>query len=351
MGVSAVSAESTSVRPIISADSHVIEPLDVWDGLIPREWWGNLQKSFGERPGGFDPKARTDEMDVDAVSAEVLYPSLALKLFAEEDAAHQAACLRRYNEWLIDYCSVAPDRLAGIGQVATYDMDVAVAEAQWCHDHGLCGVEVWMSPPPHLPFNGRHYEPFWEVCSALGLPVSLHIHSGFDYSKEMLEHPDPVSTRGPDLEVEHQSEAARRDRCPRRARSALECRTGTGGCGSSWSRTRSVGSRSSSISSTTTTAGQRHGSPVQLDRLPSEIFTDQVAATFFRDPDAAYVATRFGGSSIMWSSDYPHGNSTWPNSQEVVAEHLGRLPDDVVRRVVWDNVKELYGLTLALTNP
>ncbi len=351
MGVSAVSAESTSVRPIISADSHVIEPLDVWDGLIPREWWGNLQKSFGERPGGFDPKARTDEMDVDAVSAEVLYPSLALKLFAEEDAAHQAACLRRYNEWLIDYCSVAPDRLAGIGQVATYDMDVAVAEAQWCHDHGLCGVEVWMSPPPHLPFNGRHYEPFWEVCSALGLPVSLHIHSGFDYSKEMLEHPDPVSTGDQILKWNiNQKLLAVTD-----ALVELIC---------SGVPDRHRGLRFVLVENEVGwlpffidqldyyyQRGQRHGSPVQLDRLPSEIFTDQVAATFFRDPDAAYVATRFGGSSIMWSSDYPHGNSTWPNSQEVVAEHLGRLPDDVVRRVVWDNVKELYGLTLALTNP
>lgn len=339
---------SPHVRPIISADSHVIEPVAIWEGLVPMAWWGDLPRSFGERPGGFDPKARTDEMDVDGVAAEVLYPSLALKLFADEDTEHQTACLRRYNQWLIDYCAVAPDRLAGIGQIATYDIDSAIADAQWCRTNGLRGVEVWMSPPAHLPFNGNHYEAFWEACGELSLPVSLHIHSGFDYSKEMLDHPDPVSTGDQIFKwnVNQKLLAVMNalvelvlsgvlDRHRDLRLVLVENEVG-------WLPffidqldyyyRRSKG----------------HGGPVQLERLPSEIFREQVSATFFRDPDAAYVARRFG-ESIMWSSDYPHGNSTWPKSQEVVTDRLGELPDELVRRLVWDNVIMLYGLEVPMT--
>ena len=82
--------------------------------------------------------------------------------------------------------------------------------------------------------------------------------------------------------------------------------------------------------------------PIALSRLPSQCFADQVHATFFRDPNVAIVVDRFGAGNVLWSSDYPHGNSTWPDSQKVVAEKLGRLEPSLLEQVTSTNCKSLY---------
>ena len=336
-------------RPLISADSHVIEPLDVWEGLIPPADWGDAAATFSQRPGGFDPKARVDEMEVDGVSAEVLYPSLAMKLFTMQDAARQQACFRRYNEWLVDYCLVAPDRLVGIGLMPAWEIDVAVAEAEWCQANGLRGVQIWQTPPADRPFNGRHHEPLWAACNDLRLSVSLHILTGFDYSTTIYEHGSGLVAEGElmfKLSINEKVLAAMNSLLELILSGVLD-------------RHRAlrliiveneVGWLPFFIDQLDYYYQRYEGrNPVRLDRLPSEVFADQIAATFFRDPNAAAVATRFGGRNIMWSSDYPHGNSTWPNSQDVVADRLRSLSEDVVHRLVWGNVSDLFGIELEPT--
>src|SRR5205814_2115726 len=107
---------------IISADSHVMEPVDLWKKGVPEKYREaaplypphKLGEGFQQREGGWDPNARITEMEVDGLSAEVLYPTLLLKLFALDDAGLQEACFRAYNDWLIEYCSVDRDRLIGV---------------------------------------------------------------------------------------------------------------------------------------------------------------------------------------------------------------------------------------------
>src|SRR5207344_3644192 len=89
---------------IVSADSHIMEPVDLWKkNLTPglREKFPKFPKrnSPGEKAGGWDPKARLGEMEIDGVSAEVLYPTLGLRLFALEDAVLQEACFQIANDW------------------------------------------------------------------------------------------------------------------------------------------------------------------------------------------------------------------------------------------------------------
>ena len=206
-------ATTTESGLLVSADSHVIEPTSIWDGLLPRSFWGDIAAGFSDRPGGSDPNARLDEMAVDGVSAEVLYPSLALRLFSLEPPALQAECLQTYNDWLADYVSVSPQRLVGIGQVCTYDIDLAVKEVERCRGRGFGGIQIWQSPHPRLPFSGDHYEPLWEACAALSLPVSLHILTGYDASQEMFRQSidvrdmqvprDPQDVRQPEAVVGH----------------------------------------------------------------------------------------------------------------------------------------------------
>src|ERR671911_3083201 len=116
---------------IVSADSHIMEPVDLWEKNLTPSLKDKYPKypqrnSPGEKPGGWDPKARLGEMEVDGVSAEVLYPTLGLRLFALEDAELQEACFRIANDWLIDYCAAAPGRLVGTPQISIYNISNAI---------------------------------------------------------------------------------------------------------------------------------------------------------------------------------------------------------------------------------
>src|SRR5712691_9714784 len=171
---------------LISADSHVVEDPHFWEQRLPasckdqapvfpdREVGGPFQA----HPGGWDPNERVKEMAVDGVSGEVLYPSFALDLFGLQDAALQEACFRVYNDWIIEYCAVAPDRLFGIGMISTYDVDHAVAELKRCKRSGLRGAMIWQAPPDELAFHTDHYERFWAAAQDLEMPVNLHILTG-----------------------------------------------------------------------------------------------------------------------------------------------------------------------------
>ena len=103
---------------IISADSHVVELLDMWERALPQRFldidvnWFPVQMGQGDytRSGGWDPTQRLKDMAMDGVSAEVIYPTQGLKLFGLEDGEIQEAYFRVYNDWLIEYCQSAPER-------------------------------------------------------------------------------------------------------------------------------------------------------------------------------------------------------------------------------------------------
>ncbi len=116
---------------------------------------------------------------MDGVKAELLYPSLGGRLFHIEDAALQEACVQVYNDWLIEYCKTAPDRLLGIAMISAYDADRAAKELERCKKEGLCGASIWQLPPPELPFTSSHYESFWAAAQDLAMPISLHINTGY----------------------------------------------------------------------------------------------------------------------------------------------------------------------------
>jgi predicted TIM-barrel fold metal-dependent hydrolase len=333
-------------RPLISADSHVIEPIDVWDGLLPDGYWGGEPATFSQRPGGFDPKARTDEMATDGVSAEVLYPSLAMKLFALEDPALQRSCFRRYNAWLAEYCTVSPQRLLGIGLIPAYDMDAAVEEVAWCKRNGLRGVQVWQIPPPNLPFNGLHYEPLWEACADSGLSVSLHILTGFGYALDIFKYGGDLVTMGEfmfRLSIIEKLRAVQDALLQLVLSGALDRHRGL--------RLVLVENECAWLPFFVDQLDYYYHryegkSPVALERPPSQTFADQVYTTFFRDPNAELVVRQLGAGNLMWSSDYPHGNSTWPESRRVVQERLGALPEDTVHQLVWGNACRLFDIDL-----
>ena len=120
-----------------------------------------------------------------------LYPTLAMNRFGLKDAAHPEACFRVYNDWILEYCSVAPDRLYGVSCIPTYDIDHGVAELQRCRKAGLPGAMVRQAPPSELSFATDHYERLWAAAQDLEVPIGLHILTG-----QPFPWPPPIDRGG-----------------------------------------------------------------------------------------------------------------------------------------------------------
>ena len=179
-------------QAIISADSHVIEVPDLWEKGLPsslrdrapkayfdegRDAWmfgsadvvpqavgglfmaGQRPEQVEEfrragfsvaRPGGWDPVERIKDMAQDGVSGEVLYPSLGLGFFCVEDPVFQESLFRTYNDWLIQYCKGAPDRLFGVALISAFDVDHAIAEMETLQE-GRDGRDPDLAGAPQGP--------------------------------------------------------------------------------------------------------------------------------------------------------------------------------------------------------
>src|SRR5499427_1295258 len=217
-------------KPIISADSHITEPprtyldridrsfrdraphvvrdakrgdLFVIDGLdkpIPMGLVAGAGKAaadlkmFGAKledmhPGGFDPRPRLAEQDVDGVSAEVLYPTVGMMLCNHPDFDYKKACFDAYNLWIAEYCAASPDRLIGIGQTAMRSVEDGIRDLRKIRELGLRGVML-PGNPAVADYHDPIYAPFYEAAIDLKLPLSFHI---------LTSQSDTFKVRGPKL--------------------------------------------------------------------------------------------------------------------------------------------------------
>jgi predicted TIM-barrel fold metal-dependent hydrolase len=335
---------------LISSDSHVIEPEGLWTKRLPKAFqerapgFGGRRK--GDHPGAMEGTNRVNEMAADGVSAEVLYPTHGLKALSLDDPELEEACARVYNDWLIEYCQAAPDRLIGLAMLSMYNVEGAVKEMERCRKAGLPGSVIWQVPPPELPFTSDHYDPFWAAAQELQMPVSLHILSGHGYSKSRA-FGQSAGARGINQERNSVNQKLFQaidalydfifsgvlERFPRLKLVLVENEIG-------WIPF---------ILEQWDYYFKRHGvgrAGLTLKRLPSEYFHEQVYATFFNDAVGGHTLSWWGVDNCMWSNDYPHGNSTWPRSREVVARDMGNLPTEARAKLLRENVARLYHINV-----
>lgn len=336
----------SSPQLTVSADSHVIEDPHLWETRLPPKYRGaapvfpdrEVGGQFQAHEGGWDPHARVQEMAVDGVSQEVLYPSLAMNLFGLKDPALQEACFAVYNDWLVEYCAVHPERLFGIGAVCTFDIANAVKELRRCRDAGLVGAMVWEVPPEDLAFSTNHYDELWAAAEELGMPISLHILTGEPYVWPKPRAPRRVLA----------NTARHANTLVYEGSNAVSDLITTGVLerfpGLQFVLVESEASWLPFILSSWDKYASRPNSDSPLTMSPSEYFRRNFHATFFNDPTLGYLLDRWGADSFMWSNDYPHPNSTWPNSQKIIERDLGHLSEDMRQALVSGNVTELYHL-------
>ncbi len=334
---------------LFSSDSHVIEPQEAVQSRVAKAFQDRAPRfpelktgeGFQTHPGGSDPRLRIKEMATDGVSAEVLYPTHALSIFAMDDAPLQEECCRAYNDWLIEYCQVDTSRLVGIPMISTYNMDNAVKELERCAKTGLRGALVWQVPPKEIAFTTEHYERFWAAAQELQMPVNLHILSGFGYARNREGREKGVERyrASVNLKLAEATNALMDvifsgvlERYPRLKVVLVE---------------NEIGWLPYVLEQWDYYFGRHSPSaPLTIDKRPSEYFNRQVFATFFNDSVGAHLFSWWGVDNCMWSNDYPHANSTWPHSREVIARDLGHLPPEARAKLVRENVARLYNMSI-----
>ena len=282
------------------------------------------------------PALRAKDMDRDGVQAEVIYGILGAATRLND---HEAATemFHIYNDWLVEFCRHDPDRFIGLACLPYGDIEAAVQEVYRVAKLGLRGMELscsWDMEPMWHPT----WEPLWKAVNDVNLP--LHFHTFPALPPSVLEKQTGLTRRAAFFTVVSAFQmnlvnilaaiigAAVLERYP-------NVRIAFGESGIGWV-------------------------PYALDRMdfewedrftdlglkmkPSDYWRRQCKATFQFDRIGTKLIDDMGVETLMWGSDYPHGDGVWPDSSKYIAEQFGHLPADVMHKMTCENAGRFYGL-------
>ena len=301
-----------------------------------------------------DPDLRIKDQDRDGVQAEVLYGVLgATGRLNDPEAAVEV--MRIYNEWLADFCSVHPERFAGLASIPNNPIDAAIAEVKRVAKRGgLRGLDIANSTDLK-PLWDPYWNPLWEVINECGLPLHFHTVGGYvpDHIKKIqMIGSDPTRAQLPgmpevDLPVARAAFASHITQFQVNMANVLtsiiyagvlekypKIRLVLGESGIGWIPYvlwRMDGEWEDQFKDLT------------LKMPPSDYWKRQCWATYQTDPIGVKLIDELGAEKIMWGSDFPHPDGVWPDSQEYIERELGQLPADIRRKVVCENAARLYG--------
>lgn len=303
----------------------------------------------GGMDGAWDSKRRLAELDQDGVVAEVIFPGGSMQTVSPFGAGlmtyqyEQPADLwwegcRSYNRWLADFCRETPGRRAGVGLITVDDVAQAVAEVEWLrHNDVFGGIVLPVDTNGHPYYNHPRYEPLWSACEELAMPV--HTHSGWTPNYGNL----PGSLGIFLYEIgwhahrpfHHLIWSGAFERHPKLKFVMTEQ-------GATW-----VVPALQQLDSQYELPMFRHMRR-ELPRKPSEYFATNgyIGAAFLSD-DAASARYDIGVDKLMWGSDYPHMEGTWPHTAEKLETALGSVPRQEVAQILGTTAASVYGFDVA----
>jgi len=372
---------------VADSDMHIMEPADLWQRYMDPEWrhvapiglsemvrdmrvrvknhtmlrmgraranaggataWSPQQDNVYAKAEarGWDAVSQLEAMDDEGLDIAVLFPSRGLFVLGLDtvrqmgqdglEGDYAAAIARAYNNWLADFCAEDPSRLLGAGLLAPHDVDLAVVEARRCVEElGFKTVFLHPGCVDRRPWHDAHYDPLWRECERLGVPISFHgggqTYLRPDYALEVFDKlmmwhvfnqplgimavlvsltSGGVLQRFPDLKV-----------------ALLE-----GNCGwAPWLLQR--------LDEHWEWVGAMDAP--DLEKAPSEFFRTNCYVSVEADEDTVkYYVDWFGDDNIVFSTDYPHGDSKYPDS--VKAFMKLPLSDESKQKILWDNWARLY---------
>ena len=291
----------------------------------------------GLRPALIDPVERMKTMNADGVWGEVIYPSVFMHLFQSQDTEVLAASFRNYNDWLWNFCSAGPERLLGLALLVMQDPVAAHQELERAIATGYKGVCIPCAAPDGTRYSDAIYDPVWATAEEAGIPIGLHIFTEAHGAVTGLEQANPVAAYASastliQLTLSDLISGGVAHRYPGLKFVAAEFNTGWV---ANWlERLDHAVYRS------------RRSVPEYLDLKPSEYWLRQFYATFEDDRPGILTRDSIGVETLMWGCDFPHHDSVWPHSQEVLDVVFEGIPDQVRQTTNVDNVCKLYGFSV-----
>jgi predicted TIM-barrel fold metal-dependent hydrolase len=297
------------------------------------------------RPGCYEPKARVDDMELNWVEASLCFPTFPRfcgQTFLEANDKEVAlACVYAYNDWMVEeWCGDSGGRLVPLCIIPLWDVELAAAEVRRNAGRGVravCFSEI--APNLGLPsIHSGYWDPFFAACEQTETVVCMHIGSSskmpatspdappavqatlsfgnamssltdFLFSGVLVRHPGLrlaysegqigwipyILERADDVWIEHRA----------------------------WGGVREI-----------------------VPEPPSTYYYRQVYGCFFRDRHGIDSLDKVGVDNTTFETDYPHTDSTWPNTKQVAIELMGHLPEDVIYKLTRGNAIRMLGLDL-----
>ena len=377
-------AEVASIDyPILDSDAHVNEPPDTWQARVPTklrdrapkvvsgadgDQWsfddGKVMRPVGltatagrsypqfapsgityesMRPGSYESKARLADLDADGIWLQVLYPSVTLggaKVYGS-DRELQLACVQAYNDWIVEFCEAGQGRLIAQAVLPTTGIDDAIAEAERALGLGHRGVIISAFPNGSLdatPDDDR----FWAFAQEADIPVAVHIGS---FIKGPGAKPPPLDSLA-FMGVAGSSKAGAHtipvvcdlifsgifERFTALKLLLVEANIG-------WIPTLLEQVDDMYLRYRWFTNGVE-----QMPTMPSRTFHRNFWATFMVDTVGIELRHRMNTDHLMWSTDYPHTGTDWPNNRVSIERNFRGVERSTVKKMLHDNCRALYKL-------
>ena len=381
---------------IVDADCHILEPPDIWKNHLGSKWQEKAPKLVKDSEGGdawltavggdpdpiglvstpgmpydqfrwlgvtyeearagcYNGAARLEDMEIDGVWAEILFPPQRTMshFLGDDDDDFVVAGVEAYNNFLFEeFCAPDPNRLVGLVQVPSLGIDVSIDFVHKAKARGARGVLIsnWPSGNEQL---SRDDDPFWAAAVDEGLPVSIHINI---ISRRQRSRARQAAAKAGNALYDMSSEATRAkaiggmshvfsmasgnitsmlftgvfDRFPELQVAWIE--TGVGWLphfieclDDRYWRNRSWGD-------------------LPIKHAPSYYWYRNNAASFIVDRTGIALRHQAGIDNIMWSSDYPHHGNDWPYSRKVIEETMNGIPEAEKAKIVGGNAARIWGL-------
>ena len=291
----------------------------------------------GMRRGLVDGAWRREDQDVDGLEAEFVYPGF-FPMFSLPDTALVVALQKNYNDWLHDYASASRGRVHGLAAIPVQDPEAAARELDRVLAMGFKGGCIPCTSPPERPYSDAAYEPIWARAEEAAFPLSLHVGTN------AYVPPEYRSRARPDAIADYAAaqggvqrtivEFMCRGVCERHPRLPIVVAEFNAGWIAHWLDRVHQGQQRE----------WRGLSDPPSGPPPHEIWRRQFHATIEDDRPALATRDFIGADRLMWGSDYPHTDSTWPHSQAVLDELFEDIPPGDRARITRDNVKALYAV-------
>jgi predicted TIM-barrel fold metal-dependent hydrolase len=392
----------TDIPWIVSLDDHVVEPPDVWTKRLPAKyrdvgphvvmapagtpildgggyreapgtdgpdvaWWFYEDQQYSVkrliaaagypadeigfdgitfdqmRPGCWQPSARLDDMTMNHVEASLAfpnYPRFCGQIFLKaKDKDLARLCVEAYNDWQVEeWCAGSNGRLIPLCLVPLWDAELAAAEVRRNAARGVKAV-AFSELPPWLGLASIHsgyWDPFFAACAETATVVAMHIGSGTKTINSSDDAPDAVQA----VNMFANSALSLIDflfsgvlvRFP--ALKLLYAEAQIGWIPYVLERVDDVWDVHRGWSES-----QRN-----VSEPPSQYYYRQVVSCFFKDGVGVENLDRVGRDNIAFETDYPHQDSTWPNTHQVAKELFGQLDADTVHKIVRGNAIRFLGL-------